>query len=247
MRFRGLWLSTLVVVLAAAPASGQPARDSCLEAARALMRQQVRWEDDRGSRSSRDVLRWRAADGTWGSCGLDSLGRVYEVRVDRWSGGASATRPGEPGFTDLTEEYGFDRRGDDYTSITARTLGECQAACRTDARCHAYTFSGRDARCWLKTRANAQQANRDMVTGYKTGAGSGDTWPGMPTEEWGLDRRGNDYANFPTRGLAACKEACGRDARCRAYTFDTRNETCFLKDRVNAAQRNEGMVTGVKP
>jgi hypothetical protein len=205
MRFRGLWLSSLAVVLAAAPVSAQPARDSCIEAARALVRQQVRWEDDRGSRSARDVIRWRAADGTWGSCGLDSLGRVYEVRVDRWSSGAGSTRPGGgTGMTDLTEEYGFDRRGDDYTSITTRTLGECQAACRNDVRCHAYTFSGRDARCWLKSRSNAQQANRDMVTGYKTGAGSGDSWPGMPTEEWGLDR---GATTTPTSAPAAWRSA----------------------------------------
>ena len=40
--------------------------------------------------------------------------------------------------------------------------------------------------------------------------------------------------------------ACRKDGRCRAYTYDTRNDACYLKDRVNSSQRDDAMVTGYK-
>lgn len=66
------------------------------------------------------------------------------------------------------------------------------------------------------------------------------------TEERGLDRRGNDYVDFRARDLLDCQDSCRRDDRCRAYTFDTIDRTCFLKSRVNTQQRNRDMVTGYK-
>ena len=251
MRARAIWVASFLWI-ASVPAGAQYGADACLDAARSLVRQQARWNerDDLRSRS-REVRYWEAADGTRGSCRYDSRGRVYEVRVEGWGRDGSGW-PGEPGRLGLTEEYGFDRRGSDYTSLATRTLAECQAACRDDSRCQAYTFSAREGRCWLKSRVNAQQVNRDMVTGYKTEEGRGDHdggWGGgwgTLSEEWHYDRRGNDYTSFRTPRLADCKAACTREDRCRAYTFDTRSGTCYLKDRANTPQANEGMVTGFK-
>jgi hypothetical protein len=216
----------------------QPAREACAEAARALVRQSTSWES---GRYGGDTLRWRAANGALGFCRVDARGRVFEVTVERWGSEVDVwLPPGGGGGAGLTEERGYDRRGDDYTSFGARALGDCTSACRRDDRCRAYTYSARDSRCWLKSRVNSPQAAYGMITGFKSAASAG------VTEEAGLDRRGNDYSSFRASGLADCKETCLRDGRCRAYTFDTRNGACFLKDRVNSAQRDGGMVTGYK-
>jgi len=66
------------------------------------------------------------------------------------------------------------------------------------------------------------------------------------TEERGTNRRGNDYMTFPVRSPADCRDACARDQRCRAYTFDEAAGACFLKDRVPGASSSRGSISGVK-
>jgi len=66
------------------------------------------------------------------------------------------------------------------------------------------------------------------------------------SEEHGYDHAGGDYTSFRTRSLEACQNACQRERRCAAYTFQRRDEKCFLKDRVNRAVESRDAVTGVK-
>jgi serine protease Do len=145
---------------------------------------------------------------------------------------------------EITREEGYDRRGNDYSSFRARSLSGCVEACRDDRRCRAYTYDTRDGTCYLKDRVNSSQRNDAMVTGYKRDD-SGDSDLGL-TEERGYDRRGSDYTSFRARDLSDCMGACRKDDRCRAYTYDTRNDVCYLKDRVSSAQRDDAMVTGYK-
>lgn len=150
------------------------------------------------------------------------------------------------GESGLTEERGYDRRGNDYTSFRARSLSDCKGSCRKDRRCRAYTYDTRNDACYLKDRVNSGQRNDAMVTGYKREDGDGGGGDFGLTEEIGYDRRGSDYTSFRSRSLSDCKGACRKDGRCRAYTYDRGKEVCYLKDRVNSAQRNDAMVTGVK-
>ncbi len=238
-------VSCSVLLIAAAPLPAQSGREACADAARALVRQQTSWDEARYGATT-DTLRWRASDGTRGTCRLDSRGRVYEVKVEQWGSGGDIIIGPPGGGGELTEERGMDRRGDDYTNFGARSLSDCKSACRRDGRCLAYSFSVRDGRCWLKSRVNSPHLNRDMITGYKSSGSGGGGSGGRLTEEWGYDRRGNDYTSFRADGLGDCQSACRRDGRCRAYTFDTRNRACYLKDRVNSGQADSGMVTGYK-
>ena len=82
---------TAVVLLSAlaAPVTAQrysgDAREACRRAASVLVNQEARWDDSYSrERSAGNDLRWRAADGTRGTCEVDSRGRVYGVRVERW-------------------------------------------------------------------------------------------------------------------------------------------------------------------
>ena len=166
--------------------------------------------------------------------------------------GGGHDRPGT-----LTEERGFDRKGNDYDSFRTRGLWDCKRACSREDRCRAYTFDTRSEICYLKTRINSKKYDSRMVTGYKEDEdhpgdggygddGYDDGHGGGLTEERGYDRRGADYRRFNAYSVDRCKRACAEDDRCLAYTFDRRDDRCYLKDEVREAERNRDMVTGRK-
>jgi len=163
--------------------------------------------------------------------------------------------PARPAFPqDLTEERGYDRRGDDYTSLRTESVGECKRACGREDRCQAYTWNLRSGDCYLKSRINSQKRNGEMITGYKRGGtgalGAGprdvDRGGSSLSEEWGYDRSGSDYRSFDVPDMGECKRACAADRRCQAYTFLTHSNTCYLKSRAGFPQRQNGAVTGAK-
>lgn len=251
---RGLPKAWMVMTLAAAiavaagdgAARAQSARDACADAARALIGQRPGW--DEGKRSG-ESLRWRASDGSYGYCRVDSRGRVDQVTVERWG----RDDVWVDGGGELTTEYDRDRRGDDYASFGVRALGDCQDACRNDSRCRAYTWSSYDRKCWLKSSVNEAERASGMVTGYKT-RGSGGGWDGggwdgrdRLTTERGVNRAGSDYRSFYARGLEDCQDACSRESRCQAYAYNLRDRTCYLKDRVPSGRSNADVVSGYKP
>ena len=152
---------------------------------------------------------------------------------------------------DLTEERGYDRRGNDYTSFRARSLDDCQDSCRREGRCRAYTFDTRNGDCYLKDRVNSGERNGVMVTGYKEERRDRPDWDDEDrrvrlSEEPGRDRKGNDYTSFRVRDLRECKRECRHDDRCRAYTFIESSRRCYLKSRINSGVRNRDAVTGYK-
>ncbi len=154
----------------------------------------------------------------------------------------------------MTEEPGVNRRGADYRHFMSEDLRRCQETCEGDTRCRAYSFNLDTRTCYLKAQAPAQSYDREVVSGVKQGwsggpgSGGGSDGGGQSrlTEERGLDRRGNDYSDFRVRDLIECQETCLRDDRCRAYSYDTIDRVCYLKDRVNSQQRNSDVVTGYK-
>lgn len=157
----------------------------------------------------------------------------------------------QPGPAGLTEEYGVNRRGADYRNFSA-DLRTCQNVCKGDTRCRAYAFNLSRQVCYLKAQVPEASQDREVTSGVKQGwggndGGNDDGGQGQLTEERGFDRRGSDYVDFRARDLADCQDSCRRDDRCRAYTFDTIDRTCWLKSRVNSQQRNRDMVTGYKP
>ena len=66
------------------------------------------------------------------------------------------------------------------------------------------------------------------------------------TEEPGINRKGSDYNRISTSRHSECREACARDRRCRAYTFNSVESLCYLKDSVPGQSRDSRTVSGVK-
>jgi len=86
------------------------------------------------------------------------------------AGHGPGNRPGE-----LSEEWGQDYRGGDYDSFPVRSLASCQAECRNEGRCRAYSFNTRTKLCYLKDRVGSPEENRETVTGVKGEGQQG--WP----------------------------------------------------------------------
>jgi len=59
------------------------------------------------------------------------------------------------------------------------------------------------------------------------------------------DMVGFDYQTLRGISLPGCRSACKASARCRAFTFNTRHDICFLKDDAMISIRNEDAVGGV--
>ncbi|MFY9820948.1 MAG: PAN domain-containing protein [Thermoanaerobaculia bacterium] len=150
----------------------------------------------------------------------------------------------------VSEEPQLDRPGGDYTNFRTTDLRDCQRACVRDRRCAAYSFNSVNSVCYLKDQVT--KTSRDSRTisgvkeGYGGGPGPGPGGGGSLSEERGSDYRGGDYTNFRSRGLGDCQDACRRDRRCQAYTFNGRTGVCYLKDRVGDRERNGETVTGRK-
>jgi hypothetical protein len=147
-------------------------------------------------------------------------------------------------FSAFSLEVGYDYRGGDYTDFRSRDARACREQCADDARCQAYTYNTRSGVCYLKDRVGSLERRRETVTGAR-GRGDRDG-RGLFREEYGYDIPGGDYADFRSQDARACREACGEDRRCQAYTYNLRSGVCYLKDRVGDLQRRRDTVSGVR-
>lgn len=204
-------------------------------------------------------------------CARDSRCAAYTYRLNNslcflksavppWSpdrNAISGFRSGSLGWTGggwgwggrLTEQWGLDRRGGDYTSFVSRDLHECQRQCAEQGQCRAYTFRRDTRQCFLKGEVTPERRDDNVVTGVKLGGGPGPARPGFGrlSEERGYDRRGGDYRGFKTSGPDSCRRTCAEDRRCRAYTYRFDSRECFLKDRVSPPFPDDRTITGAKP
>jgi hypothetical protein len=98
----------------------------------------------------------------------DRLGRA-ERDDDAISGtkGGSGGRP-QPGGG-MTQEWGVNRPGSDYSRFPVDDADDCRDECRRDNRCRAYAFNTRSRECFLKDRAPRSERGSDVVSGVKEG------------------------------------------------------------------------------
>jgi PAN domain len=160
-----------------------------------------------------------------------------------WSGGG--------GGRELSEERGIDYRGGDYDNFRAQDLRDCKSGCRRDRRCQAYVYNTGSRMCYLKDRVGSRERDGSKVAGVKGGRGGGDYEPehhgdGDLTREPGFDYAGRDYTSFRSRSADSCRDECGRDRKCVAYTFSISNNMCYLKDGAGTRKRDPDKVTGTR-
>jgi hypothetical protein len=133
----------------------------------------------------------------------------------------------------FTEEYGYDQPGADYRNQGAPDLAFCQRLCADDPSCRAYSYNNRDQRCYLKSQERPMVRRSDTITGVKRGGAPGGGHDGF-IERPGHNMEGGDYHSVYLRSLDECRNVCRGDRRCLAYTFNSRSNMCYLKDRVGS-------------
>jgi hypothetical protein len=66
------------------------------------------------------------------------------------------------------------------------------------------------------------------------------------TEEFGYDQPGADLRSALAADLANCQRLCAEEPACRAYTFNSRDQRCYLKSEERPLLRRTDTVTGVR-
>ena len=157
---------------------------------------------------------------------------------------------------------GIDLAGLDYLTmqLPVDDPALCQAACRSDERCAAWThvapgIQGPRAWCWLKHAVPARTSNKCCVSGVERNQALS-PWP--PQKPYrllmaGITLYGQDYHNFvPAQADATlCQNACREDNKCLAWTFDRPVPTekggrCWLKNRIPVQVAAPCCISGVE-
>lgn len=119
-------------------------------------------------------------------------------------------------------EWGIDRFGADFGSVSASSPDACASACAQNASCKSWTHLGNA--CFFKSAvAPAVAGSCPLCTS------------GVPArgQETNIDRPGPAYAIVSASTPFQCANTCARDARCESYTHV--GSSCFLRDLVPAA------------
>jgi hypothetical protein len=66
------------------------------------------------------------------------------------------------------------------------------------------------------------------------------------SERAGYNMEGGDYTHVKLNSLAECQRTCTREEQCLAYTFDTDDRMCYLKDVVGRYSQRSDSVSGEK-
>ena len=132
----------------------------------------------------------------------------------------------------------FDVATNDLKLLPSQTVGSCDAMCKEDSFCIAYTFNKKNRNCWLKTSIQSIfQINPDIaISAVKSVVVKSN----LQTESASLQIFQNfDIAsNDEVRGIAnsneeLCKATCLREDSCAALTFNQTNNMCWLKKSVS--------------
>jgi hypothetical protein len=192
--------------------------------------------------------------------------------IDSSTGAGISVAGGRRGGSQ-TSRYGLEqnvnRNGSDFWDfVPPKADAElCAEACSKSSRCQAWTWvnaelEGPTGHCWLKHSVPDPAPDDCCVSGLKVAAGAGaegSTGQGGDSQasryrlEQKVNRAGADYKDFvPTRADAVlCAEACGKESRCRAWTWvDAELEGptghCWLKSSVPEPAKDDCCVSGVK-
>ena len=133
--------------------------------------------------------------------------------------------------------------------IRGISLSDCEAYCRAEPICQAFTYVSGKSWCWPKRAALARQAAPGMTSGIRRGAAAGarDLRPRAFLRVPGTDFLGGDLTGSGYRGvtLDRCEAICRDDPSCAAYSYVTAMGWCWPKRSVAARVPAAGIVSGV--
>ena len=138
--------------------------------------------------------------------------------------------------------FGHDLPGMPLKNLTAF---QCEEACIADRRCQAFTFNTRHNVCFLKADGQQVFRNPNAQAGYMSAIQSKLRRSNMTIMER-TDFPGNDYRELKDIGFGECSDACESDQRCRAFTYMSKRQRCWLKDDAADAAPSKITISGMK-
>ena len=91
---------------------------------------------------------------------------------------------------------------------------------------------------------------RVVVTGLglisPVGNSVAEGWGNLLAGRSGIDYPGGDYRSFPKPTWQSCSRACFVDTQCKAFTYDTSDRTCWLKNQIVDASFVSHSIAGRK-
>jgi ATP-dependent protease ClpP protease subunit len=138
--------------------------------------------------------------------------------------------------------FGFDLPS---MPIKVSTLEGCEAACKSDPSCKAYTFKRSVASCYLKSDGSQVLGNPLAETGYKVEIETRLHTSPMTIFER-TDLPGGDYENFRKMTLEQCTRTCEYDKKCLSFTYVQRGGACWIKSIVPTEIPSKVAISGVK-
>lgn len=132
----------------------------------------------------------------------------------------------------------FDVATDDVKLSPSQTVETCDAMCKADKSCIAYTFNKQNRNCWLKSSIQSIfQINPDIaISAVKSAVVKNNLQPDSASLQ--IFENFDISTNDEVRGIAnsnedSCKAACMQDGDCAALTFNKINNMCWLKKSVS--------------
>jgi hypothetical protein len=163
--------------------------------------------------------------------------------------GVGPSRPS----TEYEHTVGKDFPGNDIYHDPNKNWQECLDECSGLPNCHAVAIDTTNPLatkgCWLKTKAAGEDGrSNDKRETYR--ARKLTPKPNNYTEEFHIDRAGNDIGYYATTSWEECINNCNTDPNCKAVGLQTDNNQagygCWLKNGLSSPMPHGDRVTYVK-
>ncbi len=140
-----------------------------------------------------------------------------------------------------------DLLGVDYPDMPIGGISaeDCEARCRNDGECAAFTFNEKRRTCFLKASAELAVSYDAAVSGYRVPWEARVRRIAMTIQE-ATDYPGNDIDRLKDTTFKACLIACSDSTACKAVTFIAGRRECWLKNGTGSAEPRSGLVSAVK-
>lgn len=128
----------------------------------------------------------------------------------------------------------FDVATNDVKLLPVQTITNCDAMCKADNSCIAYTFNKQNRNCWLKTSIQSIfQINPDIaISAVKSVVVKNNLQSDSASLQIfeNFDISSNDEVRgIPDSNEESCKDICLREDNCAALTFNKNTKMCWLK------------------
>jgi hypothetical protein len=119
--------------------------------------------------------------------------------------------------------------GFDYQILRNRRLADCEAVCKSDSRCRAYTFNKWENICFLKSSATVTRIEPRGISGVLSSE-EVQAARRPPTIQRLSSRRfpGNPYRSLAGTDYDSCAEMCAADSLCLGVNFGKLERSCAL-------------------